>query len=517
MYALLFGRHGKQFVLRCLSFILLSVLLLSLCSCSNENDRQIISGFDDLDQEDIKIGSVTGSVYDSIAKEYFPKAEIEYYNSFANMAYLVSQGQLDAFITDEPLARYINNQYPSVSHLDEFLGRAGYAFALPKTDKGIYLKAQLDEFISKISSDGTLELIDSIWFGSDSSKQVVDKSGLTGVNGTLRFATSVESAPFSYIANGEVVGYEVDILYRFCREYGYDVEVHTMDFDAIIPGLGNRYDLAACCMTVTEERQRSVNFSIPDYNGGIVMAVYNGQSDETGFLSSVADSFYNTFVVEGRWKLILQGIGVTLLISVSASVLGTVLGFLLCLMRIIGKKTAKVLVSIYIRIMQGTPIVVLLMILFYIIFAKSGLNGIAVAIIAFAMNFAAYVCEMMHTGIKSVDKGQDEAALAIGFTKWESFFKVVMPQAARQFLPMYKGEFISLVKMTSVVGYIAIQDLTKMSDIIRSRTYDAFFPLISTAVIYFILSYVLSLFIQHVQKKLEPDRKKRTIRGVELQ
>ena len=105
----------------------------------------------------------------------------------------------------------------------------------------------------------------------------------------------------------------------------------------------------------------------------------------------------------------------------------------------------------------------------------------------------------------------------MGFTKSETFFRVVMPQAARSFLPMYKGEFISLVKMTSVVGYIAIQDLTKMSDIIRSRTYDAFFPLISTAVLYFIISYLLSLVIGYLQRHLELDRKDRKVRGVKMQ
>lgn len=506
---------GRMRVVSVLILFLLAVFMAS--SCRAEEERKPIDNLHDLESKDMRIGVVTGSAYDSIVETRFPNATLEYYNSFANMAYLVSQGQLDAFITDEPVARYISNSYPSIGYLDEFLGEAGYAFSFPKTEKGAFLKSQMDAFLSELSADGTLEEIDSIWFGDDPSLQVIDRSGLTGVNGTLEFATSVESAPFSYLSNGESIGYEIDILYRFCRRYGYDVEIHTMDFDALIPGLGTRYDLAACCMTITEERQRSVYFSQPDYDGGIVMVVYNGNSSDAGLLESLGNSFYNTFVVEGRWKLILEGIGVTLLISVCATALGTLLGFLLCLFRISGKRAAGAFVSAYISLMQGTPIVVLLMILFYIVFAKSGMNGITVAVIAFAMNFAAYVCEMMHTGIKSVDKGQNEAALAIGFTRWGAFFKVVMPQAAVHFLPMYKGEFISLVKMTSVVGYIAIQDLTKMSDIIRSRTYDAFFPLISTAVIYFVLSYLLSLFIQYLQKKLEPDMKKRTVRGVELQ
>ena len=496
---------------------MLLIVIFSLVSCSGDDERAVISDLDELNRDGIRIGIMTGSAYDSLVGERFPNATREYYNSFANMAYLVSQGQLDAFITDEPIARYINNEYPSVSHIDEMLGTAGYAFAFPKTDDGIRLMEQMNAFLRKIEEDGTLTRIDSIWFGSDTSEQVIDFPGSEGENGTLRFATNVESAPFTYLANGEVVGYEVDILARFCHEYGYGLEIYTMDFDALIAGLGTRYDLAASCMTITEERLRSVNFSIPDYNGGVVMVTYNGTEEEEGFFASVAQSFRNTFIEEGRWKLIAQGIGVTLLISVFATIIGTVIGFLLCLGRLSGKRAANAAVSIYVRILQGTPIVVLLMILFYIVFARTGLNGIYIAIIAFALNFGAYVSEMMYTGIKGVDKGQSEAALAMGFTKSETFFRVVMPQAARSFLPMYKGEFISLVKMTSVVGYIAIQDLTKMSDIIRSRTYDAFFPLISTAVLYFIISYLLSLVIGYLQRHLELDRKDRKVRGVKMQ
>lgn len=127
-------------------------------------------------------------------------------------------------------------------------------------------------------------------------------------------------------------------------------------------------------------------------------------------------------------------------------------------------------------------------------------------------NFAAYVSEMFRTSIKSVDKGQQEAGIAGGFTKVQTFIYIVMPQALRQVLPVYKGEFISLVKMASVVGYIAVQDLTKAGDIIRSRTFDAFFPLIMIAVLYFIVSWSLALALDCVGFKLDPKRNRRTRR-----
>ncbi len=151
------------------------------------------------------------------------------------------------------------------------------------------------------------------------------------------------------------------------------------------------------------------------------------------------------------------------------------------------------------------------MIIFYVVFASVDINPIIVAVIAFGLNFAAYVSEMFRTGIEGVDRGQTEAGIAIGFTKVETFIHIVLPQAARRILPVYKGEMVSLVKMTSIVGYIAVQDLTKASDIIRSRTFDAFFPLIMVAVLYFLISWLLILSLEFVERKTNPKLKRRAV------
>ena len=271
-------------------------------------------------------------------------------------------------------------------------------------------------------------------------------------------------------------------------------------------------------MSITEQRKESVDFATSYYKGGIVLVVKNTTAntvaEKTSFFASVAKSFDKNFIREDRWKLIADGIGVTLLISISSAIFGSILGFAICMLRRMKSKLASGVARVFIRVIQGTPIVVFLMILYYVVFGSSKINAIWVAIIGFTLNFAAYVSEMIRTGIEAVDKGQIEAAEAIGFSKAKTFFKITFPQAATHFLPVYKGEFISLVKMTSVVGYIAIQDLTKMSDIIRSRTYEAFFPLIATAVIYFVIAYVFTLLIDFVEFKIDPKRRKRIVKGV---
>jgi polar amino acid transport system substrate-binding protein len=180
------------------------------------------------------------------------------------------------------------------------------------------------------------------------------------------------------------------------------------------------------------------------------------------------------------------------------------------------KKYLNLPAGIFVKIMQGTPMVVFLMIMYYVVFGGYDINPIIVAILAFALNEAAYMGEMMRTGIDAVDKGQTEAAYAMGFSPVQTFVKIVVPQAVRQILPVYTGEFVSLVKMTSVVGYIAIQDLTKMSDIIRSRTYEAFFPLIMTALIYFLVAWVLTSALSYLEYKIDPKKRSRTLKGVRV-
>jgi polar amino acid transport system substrate-binding protein len=144
-------------------------------------------------------------------------------------------------------------------------------------------------------------------------------------------------------------------------------------------------------------------------------------------------------------------------------------------------------------------VLVLLMLIFYVVFASVNISPVFVAVIAFGMNFAAYISEIFRAGVQSIDRGQTEAAIAIGFTPAQSFVHIILPQTIQRILPVYKGEFISLVKMTSIVGYIAVQDLTKASDIIRSRTFDAFFPLIIVAVLYFGIAWVLTLALERVE------------------
>ncbi len=465
-----------------------------------------------------KIGVNTGSVFDKISEEFFPEAEKVYYTGYPDAISGLKSGKINGYLTDKPqaIAQCLSDDalwMPSAVIKDDL-----YALAI-KPGNDALLK-EIDEFLLRLRSSGELDAMAEKWFLTDEAKKPMPDVTPTGEKGQLTLCTTGNSYPFSYVRDGVAVGYELEIFYRFCAEYGYSPVIETAEFAGIIAAVSSgRADVAAGCISVTDERREKMLFSEPTYFGGMVAvlpASVLGSAEKTeaeiSFFESLAASFERTFLREGRWKMVLSGLLVTLLISVCAGLLGTALGFIVCMANRSRFKVFSALAQTFVRIVQGTPIVVMLMILYYLVF--DNVDAVLVAIIGFAVNFAAYVSEMMRTGIDAVDKGQIEAASAIGFTRVQTFIGITMPQAARHFLPVFRGEFISLVKMTSVVGYITIQDLTKVSDIIRSRTYEAFFPLIATAVIYFLLSWLLTLALSAIEVRIDPKHKKRDVKGV---
>ena len=219
------------------------------------------------------------------------------------------------------------------------------------------------------------------------------------------------------------------------------------------------------------------------------------------FFTSLAESFTNNLVAEQRYRMILDGLQVTLIITLCSALLGTLLGGLVCWMRMSRHQWLQKVAKVYIDIMRGTPVLVVLMLMYYVIMAPMEATGIVVAIVTFGMNTAAYIGEMLRTAIQGIDRGQTEAGLALGYTPRQTFIRIVLPQVVKAVMPVYQGEIISLLKGTSIVGYIAVADMTRASDLIRSRTFDAFFPLILTAIIYFFMAWLVGRLLTALVRK----------------
>ncbi|MGI6006745.1 MAG: amino acid ABC transporter permease [Ruminococcus sp.] len=221
----------------------------------------------------------------------------------------------------------------------------------------------------------------------------------------------------------------------------------------------------------------------------------------------MAEKFYDNFVAEDRWMFLLQGLGNTLLITVFAVLVGVVFGFLIAIIRATHDKNGNLKIlnficKIYLTVIRGTPVLVQILIIYYVIFAAVDINKIIVGVIGFGLNSAAYVAEIVRSGIMSVDVGQFEAGRSLGFTYVSTMRYIVMPQAFKNILPALANEFIVLLKETSISGYIGLMDLTRGGDIIRSVTYDAFMPLIAVALIYLVIVMALTAGVNKLEERL---------------
>ena len=718
-----------------------------------------------------RLGVLTGPLMEDAAKAYFPDSEYLLFNNYPDCIAALLAGKIDAYLGDELGLKSVHAEQPEIDYIHDRITQNNYSFAFRKNDPdSAALCAELNDFLERSWENGTMQELEDIWFGVDEGRKVVDMSGLTGENGTVKVVTTSTDAPFSYIKDGKNVGYDIDLVVRFCRDRGYALELGDVDFAGRIPAIeSGKYDFTTD-MNVTPEREEQVLFSDPTGYGGIVLAVLSGDlvaadgkqsaaqpeytefSDLSGktvsmltgapfeelvrskapdvgtftsfsntpdmilalqsgktdaFLSNNAiaalavnrnhdlalfpqelqdgsfgfafakddprrdmwqaafaaipqariraawnkwtgadesvkalpeqdwpgangtvrvaacdtlepmsyaggdgqlrgfdleiilmtakeldvrvefsgmdfaailaavqsgkadigagsiiitperaqavdfleyypasfvlvvraeetstsqietsetfwdglrSSFNKTFIREGRWRLFVDGVLTTLLITILSILFGTALGFAVFMLCRNGNLIANGVTRFSMWLVQGMPMVVLLMILYYIIFGSVAINGIFVAVIGFTLTFGASVFGLLKMGVGTIDRGQYEAAYALGYANRRTFFRIILPQAVPHILPAYKGEIVGLIKATAIVGYIAVQDLTKMGDIVRSRTYEAFFPLIAVTVIYFILEGLLGFLVSRIQIRMNPKKRKpeNILKGVSL-
>lgn len=522
--------------------ILLVLIIMFSTGCgqsgkSSENDATSVQGqmhsdtesaaddfsvlsipFSELDGK--KAGVMTGTPQDAIVGKNVENADIQYYNNYTDLAIALREGKIDFYVNNTIQYPFIKKEYPEFSYIDGEMASFNNGAIFSKNDHGKMLRDEFNAYLEQIKNNGKLDELKEYWLKPNKWEKI--NIPTSGEKGTLKMATCTSLKPFSFMVNNGYAGFDVGLVAEFCKESGYELRIDNMDFSGVLSGItAGKYDLAACQIAWTEERDQSVLFSdlyvsqvmVPYVRTADYVTDYKQDSDDFHLIESMKKSFYRTFVEEQRWKIIMGGIATTLIISIFGFALANILGAMFCAMTLSGKKWLRILAEIYSRIMQGTPIIAILMILYYIVFGNSNISGTIVAIIGFGITSGAYLAQTFSGSISGIDKGQTEAALALGMTRWEAFTGIVMPQAIRRMLPGYFSQLISLIKGTSIVGYVAVVDLTKASDIIRSATFEAFFPILTSALIYFLISNLLLSFMKQIQKKLAP--KRRTASGKE--
>lgn len=480
------------------------------------NVKKGIATIDDLKGRKLAVPSAT--VQDIYVEEHYPEIEIVRYNFEVDMVQALQQERCDAIIMDDVICFALTKKFDNITILEKSpvpVNHMGMVFSKENQE----LCDQFNAFLKGLKESGEYEQICNRWLHHFDTAEM-PKFNIPTEGEPLRVGMEPCTEPIVFVREGEIVGLDAELIYRFAEHLQRPLEIQNIDYYALIPAaVTGKVDMAASGLLITDEREESALFSDSYYPSQSAIAVLTKNAagheheaaaaatkeNKRSFLGEIEYSFYRNIIAEKRYLLIWKGLKLTVLISLSAALLGTVLGAGVCYLRMRRCKICQRIAKAYIDIMRGTPILVLLMLMYYVVFAKWETEGTVVAAITFGMNFAAYVSEMFRTSINSIDRGQTEAGIAMGFSPAGTFFNFIVPQAVRRVLPVYKGELISLIKNTSIVGYIAIEDLTKASDIIRARTFDPFFPLIMVALLYFALAWLFAMALDLIGRKINAE------------
>lgn len=491
-------------------------LLFAACHKGGKPAKEI-NDFKDLNGA--VIGVQLGTTSDGLATSLEKKeneTRVERYNKGADAVQALLQGKVDCMVTDEAPAMAFVRMNPSLRILPKSFAESSFAICVSKENGR--LRQALNSAISQLKENGIIDTIvrrhmnegmDLAYTPRTYNHSMVSSSkesiGLN--NKVLRFATNATFEPFEYYKDGKIVGIDVDVAHAIGDVLGFDVEIVDMEFDAIITSVQTgKADAGIAGITVTPERKKNISFTDAYTNVRQVVLV-NDKSKGIDNQAGLTTKFKSCFIDDHRYEYLSHGLGNTLVITFFAIILSVVLGTVIAIVRARHERRrdwtiVNMLCQLYLTIMRGTPTMVQLLIIYYVVFASADVNKIFVAVIAFGLNSAAYIAEVIRSGIMSVDNGQMEAGRSLGLSYGKTMRLVILPQAFKNVLPAMGNELITLLKETSISGYIGLVDLTKGSDIIRSITYEAMLPLGVVALLYLMIVIGLNAGVRKLENRL---------------
>lgn len=490
--------------------LLIALFSLTLTSCQSEKQTVIpnrVHSISDLGHK--KVGVQIGNTADIYASDFggdTAKIDVERYTKLADAVQALLQGKIDAVMSDDQPAKAFVLQNPSLRILEEVFVEEMYAGVVAKGNEA--LLDSVNQALEAMKKDGVYDSLFNTYIYR-SGNYHYQKKVTEGPK--LVVSTNAQFPPYEYYENTKIVGLDIEIVNYIADYLNRTVELQDIEFDAIINAVASgKADVGFSGFTVTEERKKSINFTTPYTLSKVVVIVRGDEAVESE--ESFSDHVYKNFVKDSRWKFIVEGLRNTLVISFFAALLGIMIGFVIAQIRTSNEfngrfKVLNWFAKAYLAVIRGTPMMIQLLIIYYIVFSSVNINKILVAIVAFGINSGAYVSEIIRSGIKGVDPGQIEAGRSLGLKFRTVLYYIVYPQAFKNSLPALTNEFISLIKETSICGYIGLTDLTRGGDIIRSMTYEAMLPLLAVAAIYFIIVAGLSACVAKLEKRLKKNER----------
>ena len=474
---------------------LLTASALAFTACTEVQESVTIESEEDFAGR--RLGTLTGTIYE-IQLDERTDLEASIYGSLADGANALKNGKIDALIADE--CAFSESELRRIGLRKSFTLDTPYptAFAFKKGDST--LVNAYHDFFQELKASGEYDRMLAYWFGPDDpdpASYPVIESCTEGE--PFRYANTETQPPLAFYANGQWRGMEVELAQRFAAYLKRPFQIRFFEMSSRLLNLQmGMADMVGGCIFITDERSMQVDFSDPYFfmRPGCFVLDENALAAQGGLRTRAKSAVKQNFLVEQRWRMITNGLLTTLSLTLWSILFGSLLGLLLCAMALSRKRALTGFVNLYNAFMHGIPILVLLLVLFYVVLAGTGWNAEAIAVVALALNFSAAAGEVFKHSIESVPVGQIEASLALGFSKPHTFLNIVLPQAVRNGLPLFQGECISLLKETAIVGYIAVIDITRACDLIRARTFDAILPLLAVTAIYFVLAWIIGLLLK---------------------
>ena len=467
----------------------------------------------DLEAPGTVFGTPTIHEWMDALQKRFPEGEVRNYPNMANMYAALDIGEIDAAMGFVDERKTMAGTHPDLAMIEEPYITVNLGFGVQKSAKGKALCAELNRYLASLKSSGKYDELRSKWEDPNRKSNAMGTYTFSGEKGELRIVTGGEWTPMTYFEGETLTGEFIEIMNGFCSSAGYTPAYEVAAFSAELAGLASgTYDVCADSVMITEEKKESIYITDPIMEDRYYLYVRREPvkkvvSKASLFVRQMTDSIRRTFITEDRYKMLLSGLAVTIGLALLSCAFGTILGGGICYLRMRANPFVSAFASLYIRIFRSIPVVVLLLVFNYIVFRKAPIGAFWICVVTFTIEFSAYCAEIFRGGINAVPAGQAKAATALGFGWFQAFWHVVWPQALTNILPAYSGQFIATVKMTAVAGYISVIDLTKASDIIRSRTYEAFFPLFVTSIIYFGLCSLLVAVLRIVEKRFSLEQR----------
>ena len=461
---------------------------------------------------DLDVGTVLGTTYDSDVLNYVPDGPtFKYYSEMSEMLVALKRGRIAACCLDKPVADIAISRNVGLALMPQDAGLDANAVAMPK---GSPLTEKVSAIVSRLVKDGTMDQLENEWCNTPESDRSLPQNDWPTNNGVIRCAVDDATEPMSYRNDkGELVGLEVELANIIAKELNCQLVLVPMSFDSVMTSLSTHtVDMAIAGISITDERSELFDLSPAYRSAKVTLVTRDVSATPINLLSRLSSMVVSSFMRYGHGEMLLGGLFITLLLVVLSIPLGLAAGTSMAsyiimlsdsygpndqarkrrLMEVILRGIRTLLVA-YETIMLEVPIVLVLLVLRYLLFGTTSIPSVVVSIVGLAAALAASVSSIIRDAVDSMGRQPWEEASSLGYTRWQTIRHVILPLVQKSNAASFHAAIVQTVFDTSVVGLIAVHDITRVADLVRARTTEALPGMFVTTVVYLVLSKLLSM------------------------